>query len=62
MGGGGLKGCFRNFEGQIRKSSKREKNMKKKKKTMNVKQKVNNESVCTVKSWLVFFNLLYLFF
>jgi hypothetical protein len=32
MKGGGLKGCFRNFEGQIRKSSKREKNMKKKKK------------------------------
>jgi len=32
MKGGGLKGCFRNFEGQIQKSSKREKNMKKKKK------------------------------
>jgi hypothetical protein len=33
MGGGGRgEGCFRNFEGQIRKSSKRERNMKKKKK------------------------------
>jgi len=51
MGGGGLKGCFRNFEGQIRKSSKREKNMKKKKKTMNVKQKVNKLATSFSEGW-----------